>query len=353
MRINGVWVGWGLGDNSATDMTVKNFKAFARRMYKSYMGHLADTNLFDQQFYDALVIMQDKLVAGGQLHVGQFIRGGLDLPTQVATTFKKLPNSKPKRPITFSVEGHLSDMWNGPCATIAKILEEQAVCWWQPVGYDCSSLPFNNADGVNQLLQLVGAQAMPNGRLFPAGTPWGIEGFSQGAMVVSEFMAKHVLPANGTLHWRLNDFKRGLALGNPRREYGKVAPWADNPPSADTQGIMGDKTGAGTFITSGTAIASRWAENANDNDLFAENTRTDAGMDKTAIAKIITENSWIGGPASIFARVIALFGSPVGEGFAAIKAIFDAIMFLASNPNPHYTTYAEPGDIEWMRGVAS
>lgn len=43
----------------------------------------------------------------------------------------------------------------------------------------------------------------------------------------------------------------------------------------------------------------------------------------------------------------------VGEGFAAVKAAFDAIMFLSANPNPHYSTFATPGDVEWMRGVAA
>jgi hypothetical protein len=154
-----------------------------------------------------------------------------------------------------------------------------------------------------------------------------------------------VLPNNGSLHWRLKDFKRGLALGNPRREFGKICEWADNPPPADTGGIM-DKL----FVTTGTVVENLWRENANVGDLFAQNTRDDAGKDKTAIAKIICENSWIS-PSGIFARVLALFGNPVGEGFAAIKAIYDAIMFAASNPNPHYSTIAEPGDYEWMRAV--
>lgn len=122
MRINGQWVGWGLGDNSSGDFTVRNFKEFARRMYRSYMGHLDDTNVFDQQLQDALVIMQDRLVAGRQLAPGRFIRGVLDLPTQIASGFKK-----PNRPIIFTVEGHLSTPWVGPCAFIAQQLEAEGL----------------------------------------------------------------------------------------------------------------------------------------------------------------------------------------------------------------------------------
>lgn len=347
MRLNGVWVGWGLGDNSATDMTVRNIKKYMRAMFKSYAGNLADTNLFDQQMYDVVCIMQDKLVARPMnatvLVVGQFARGVLDLPTQQAMGYKKV---KPILPVIFTVEGHMSNMWEGPAAFCAKELQIQGVCYWQPVGYDCLSLPFKNDDGVNSLRQLLGGQVLPDGTPFPTGTNWGIEGFSQGGMVVSKFMEQHVL--TGDLAWRLPSFKRGLGLGNPNRERGKMAPWNDNPPGPASGGIMDH-----LFVTTGTAIADKWQENANVGDMFSDNGTDDASKDKTAIAKIITENSWIGGDAAIFARVIKIFGNIPAGAFGALKASIEAIMFLAKNPNPHYGTVAEPGDIEWMRGVAA
>jgi hypothetical protein len=57
------------------------------------------------------------------------------------------------RPVIFTVEGHLSNMWAGPCASNASLLEQQGVCKWQPVNYDCAALPFNNASGVNELFR--------------------------------------------------------------------------------------------------------------------------------------------------------------------------------------------------------
>lgn len=309
--------------------------------------------------------MQDKLVAKPMnatvLVPGNFIRGVLDLNTQLAMGFKK-PAPDLRRPIIFTVEGHMSDMFVGPAANNAEILQGQGVCWWKPVWYDCTSLPFNNKSGVEALVDMLSrteieGPQLPNGSYimwpFPAEMPWGIEGFSQGGMVVSEFMEKEVLAPNGRCHFRLAAFKRGLGIGNPRREFRKMASWNDNPPPVDTQGIMGDMNGVGTFVTTGTAIEGKWAENANDGDMFGVNTRDGAGMDKTAIAKIITENSWIGGEAAIFARVLNLFANLPAGAFNAIKAIISAIMFLAKNPNPHYATVAEPGDIEWMRGVSS
>jgi hypothetical protein len=251
------------------------------------------------------------------------------------------------QPVIFTVEGHLSNMWFGPCADNARRLQEQGVAYWQPVWYDWESLPFNNKSGVRSLAGLIAADQLPDGTPFPPGTPWGIIGFSQGAMVVSDFLEQQIL--TGPLHWRLKDLRRSLCLGNPRREFGKCAPWADNPPPLNTGGILL----SGQFVTTGTPLQGIHAENANAKDMFAQNTNDAAGLNKEAIARIVTQNSWVGGPSALFARVLAILGNIPKESVGAVKAIIQSIMFLASNPNPHYTTIAEPGDVEWMRGVAA
>lgn len=253
------------------------------------------------------------------------------------------------QPIIFTVEGHMSNMWFGPCADNARLLQAQDVAYWQPVGYESNKLPFDNPSGVRALSDLFSRDVLPDGTPFPPGTPCGIEGFSQGAMVVSDFLEQQVLPPSAPLHWRLKDIKRTLCLGNPRREFGKCVPWSPKLPPSNTGGIMTHRE----FVTTGTELQGRHAENCNDGDMFSVNTNDKAGWDKEAIAKIITENSWIGGQAAIFTRVMALMGNVPGEAIPAIRALINAIMFLASNPNPHYSTIAEPGDIEWMRGVAA
>jgi hypothetical protein len=251
------------------------------------------------------------------------------------------------QPIIFTVEGHMSNMWFGPCADNARLLQQQGVAYWQPVGYESNKLPFDNKSGVNALAQLVGSTVLPDGTPFPPGTPWGIIGFSQGAMVASDFLDQQIL--NGPLSWRLKDLKRSLCLGNPRREFGKCVPWSPKPPPANTGGIMVHRE----FVTTGTTLEGRHAENCNNGDMFSVNTNDKAGWDKEAIATIITENSWVGGQAAIFTRVLALLGNVPGEAIPAITALINAIMFLAANPNPHYATVAETGDIEWMRAVAA
>ncbi len=253
------------------------------------------------------------------------------------------------QPILFTVEGHMSNMWFGPCADNARRLQQEGVAYWQPVWYDCNRLPFDNPSGVRSLTHLVGSHTLPDGTPFPPGTPWGGIGFSQGAMVWCDFLEQQVLPENAPLHWRLKDLKRSLCLGNPRREFGKCAPWADNPPPKDTSGILL----SGQFVTTGTEIEHIHAENANIKDLFAQNTNDKAGWNKEAIARVVTENSWVGGQTAILARALAIIGNVPAELIPVIRSIVQAIMFLASNPNPHYTTIAEPGDVEWMRGVAA
>lgn len=251
------------------------------------------------------------------------------------------------QPVIFTVEGHRSNLWFGPCADNARRLQQEGRAYWQPVWYDCNALPFNNKNGVQSLTHLLSGDALPDGTPFPAGTPWGIIGFSQGAMVVSDFLEQQIL--TGPLNWRLKDLKRSLCLGNPRREFGKCAPWADNPPPLNTGGILL----SGQFVTTGTPLEHIHAENANAKDMFTQNTKDDAGLNKEAIARIVTQNSWAGGPSAILSRVLAILGNvPVGA-IGAIKATVQAIMFLASNPNPHYTTIAEPGDVSWMAGVAA
>lgn len=346
MKINGVYVGLGEGDRSPE---IVKLKALLKQKFTPARNTLDDGDLFTTALTVEVQRIQGIYTAEGKPGAPYYISGVVNLEFKYDVGLLQRPQKV--LPIIFTVEGHLSNMFMGPCAQVASLLESQGLVHWKPIGYNSEALPFDNPSGVRALEIEVGSTqiAGPPGVMwpFPAGTPWGIVGFSQGAMVISDFMEQKVL--TGPLNWRLDSFKRGLAFGNPRREKDAVCSWAMNPPDPGTQGIM-DKP----FNASKTAIASRWAEHPNDQDMFAENDPTTAaGKDKTAIARIITENSWLGGPTAIFSRVLSLFGNPVGEGFAAIKAIFDAIMFLASNPNPHYSTVSEPGDVDWMRGVAA
>ena len=357
MRIAGQYVGLGEGDRSPEVVKVK---ALLKRKFTPARNTLDDSDLFTPALTTEVRRVQGIYASEGKPGAPRYILGVVNLEFKYDVGLLQRPT--PTRPIIFTVEGHMSNMFFGPCAQTASTLEQQGVCHWKPVGdWDTTSLPFNNKSGVEALYRQLSSNVIegppvdpnnPDGPKimwpFPAGTPWGGVAFSQGAMIFCEFMWKYVLPPSAPLHYRLKDFRRGLMFGNPRRATDAICSWAQSPPDAGTHGIM-DKR----FDAVAEGIGDRWAENANNEDMFAEVGDDSAGKDQTAIAKIVTENSWAGGPLSLFSRVLAIFQNPVGEVFAAIKATFDAVMFLASNPNPHYSTFATPGDVEWMRGVSA
>lgn len=325
MRLNGVWIGWGLGDNSTADPTVRNFKAFARRMYRSYMGDLADTNAFDQQLYDRLVMMQDKLVAGGRLTSGQFIRGVLDLPTQIASGFRKAPVSN-KRPIIFTVEGHMSDMWIGPCAAIGAQMEAEGLAWHQPISYNRTKLPFDNASGVNEVLRFYGQTTLDNGRPFPADLDHYLLGFSQGSIITNKVWMQHLknASAGSLLAARRDHLKRAIAFGDPWREKNSDAGWWPDPPKRDTQGISDQRM----------VDTPPWWKSANRHgDLYSENPDNEAGVYRTSIYKIAAENSWSGGPAGMLMRLMDLL-TPTDDIIPVFQAIIGGVLFLG-NMGPH------------------
>lgn len=361
MRVNGTYVGIGLDDDSAT---VADIFAFWSRKFK----WVNDLNLSGTKFtarHQACVAqMQTNYILDGKLTPAEApIRGVINVRLKEVSGYIK-PKPKTLR-ITFTVEGHMSNMFIGPCAQTASVLEQQGVVHWKPVGdWNTTAIPFKNNTGVEALFRQVSRNEIegppvdpnnPDGPKvmwpFPPGTPWDLVAFSQGAMIACEFMWKYVLPVNAPLHYRLKDFHRGLMFGNPRRPLNGIVPWAISPPSEGTHGIMDRLFDPWQYkFDDGRSLGTVWADNANDQDMFAEVSDDEMSQNQTAIAKIICEGSFTGGPVSILARVMKVFGDPLGGAFNIVKAIFDAIMFLAANPNPHYGTFAVPGDIEWIRG---
>ena len=353
MKIGGVYAGLGEGDHSPE---IVKIKALLKRKFTPARNTLDDGDLFTPELTAEVKRVQEIYTREGKPGAPKYIPGVVNLEFKYDVGLLKRP--EPIKRITFTVEGHMSNMFIGPCAQTASQLEQQGLVHWKPVGdWDTQALPFNNGSGVEALFRQLNSAAIegppidpnnPDGPKvmwpFPPGTPWDLVAFSQGAMIACEFMWKYVLPPNAALHYRLKDFHRGLMFGNPRRAKDAVCWWAQSPPDPGTHGIM-DRL----FDANAEGIGDRWAEHPNNDDMFTEVGDDDAGKDQTAIAKIITENGW-GGPVGIFARVLKLFGNPVGGAYSAIKAAFDAIMFLAANPNPHYSTYATAGDVEWVRG---
>ena len=191
----GLWLGWGLGDwshnpdGSDRDPTVRRFKAFARRMYASYMGHLADSNHFNQELKDAVTELQRRLMAGGRLPPAGFHPGVLDAETQHASGFTKTPNGAnphPQPAVAYSVPG-TGGIWNyGPTWWTCERLDPTRF-YTQGVGYNTSAFIIPDPshsyvearnEGVDEMLRL----ALPDPR------PKIPIGYSMGADVVTRFL---------------------------------------------------------------------------------------------------------------------------------------------------------------------
>lgn len=337
MQINGAWAGWGLGDfshnpdGSDRDSTVRKIKAYMRRMYASYAGHLADTNVFDQEMQAAVLEMQRRLVLDGKLTPGKYLPGVLDLPTQYAMGFKKPP---PPNVVGVSVEGHLSNMFLGPVADTFARLEGEKLMRHQPTGYNNGSIPFDNQDGVNALDENIRLRV-------PADADLYIGGFSQGMIVVHDYLEQHGIPRN---------LKGILMYGNPCRQHGSVAPWArpwvKNP---NTTGLDPYKRFGVTvdLDKAGIPYADVWREG----DIFAQRGTGQANDMKSAIYEIVARGNFTRGPQSIIAEVAHTFSQPFSSAWAIFEAISGGIGFLAKGTNPHYAPFDITGGVDWVRGL--
>ena len=339
MRIGGVYVGLGEGDVSPE---IPKVKTLLKRKFAPARETLDDGDLFTPELTAEVKRVQDVYRREGKPGAPHYISGVVNLEFKYDVGLLTRPE-KP-RPIIFTVEGHMSVPWVGPCAYIASTLEQQGVCWWQPVGYDTTSLPFNNNSGRNELRRLMSATTLygPNGepRPNPPGNPNGLMGFSQGSIIANGVFLDDIRPENGSLHWRLDSLTRAIAFGDPYREKDADAGWWPDPPKPGTQGIS-DRRMTDTPY---------WWKSANrTGDLYTENPDNEAGLYRTAIYRIAAENSWAGGPTAILSRVLDLL-TPADDLLPLTQAILGGVLFLG-NMTPH-GGYDLSAPLEYMRGVA-
>lgn len=333
MKIDGVYVGLGVGDVSPE---VRAIKAFMRRKF-SYAKLLPDTDEFDAGTAVVVADMQTRYAASGVLRPGQYTAGIVNYATKIAMGYTVVPAAKV--PVMFTVEGHLSDMFIGPCAETARVLEHEGHCRWQPVGYDNVSLPFNDSSGINELDRLFSDHPA-----FPLGTPWSASCFSQGALVFCQFFLDQVQNPNGRHHNRFATWRGTLAHGNPMREKDVNASWVPDGPKPGTQGIY-DRHMTGTGV--GGVLEPRWREVNRTGDLYAENPDNNAGKDRTAVCLAIVDGQLFGA-GSLAERLWALATDLGDEVWALAQAIIGGVRFLI-DMSPHGAYDLGPG-IDWMRG---
>jgi hypothetical protein len=315
--IGGAWVGLGLGDISPE---IRKIKTFMRKKFRSYAGHLADTDVYDQQMVEAVMEMQRRYGLPPTGIIGASLKEKMG--------YWKPPPPPDNRPVLFTVCGTGVPWWVGPDADVARAVEHK---WrWQPVGYPATPFPMNGSVklGRGELKHLININL----------GPFALCGFSQGAIVCGQVYKHDLLDPAGDLHDRLPDLKRALMFGNPMRQKGVVAEWIGNKPTG--RGISNDRI---------ENTPAWWKEATNKGDIYGDTPDDDTGEFQEAIFHIVM-NNWFSGGNSIFAQVFEITSRPLPEVISAVKAIVNGIMFIGKGTGPHINHELGPA-IEHMRAA--
>lgn len=206
----------------------------------SYGQGLGETDEYTVAFGTALLLFKNK--RNEQIVRGQVVgMPGMALTTALDWAAKKNlqipPYDKPAaakaKPVIFTVQGHMGGLFDGPAYFTARVLEEQGKIRVQPVWYENTRKPFNNASGVRELDRLVNDPTV-----LPIGTPFAVLAHSQGSIVFCDWWEQHCQPNRN--RWPYSHFKGGINFGNPRRPRGVVASWIADKPKPGSEGLDPD-----------------------------------------------------------------------------------------------------------------
>jgi hypothetical protein len=318
VHVGGQWVGLGEGD---VDDEVARITDFIIRKWDRFDTVLIPGNRWFTPSLTAVIAeLQGIYKANGTL-TASFLPGVINLATKYALGYLK---REIILPLYFSVEGHMSDMNVGPVAWVGDVLRHEGRALHFPTFYRNNTIPFQTQTGVLELARRVGQTVQDNGVKFPAGTPWVLGGFSEGALAIAKFYLNYLQPGQ-TLHWRAKDLRGVISAGSAYREKGVCAEWIPDPPARDHQGLSDVRLVNTPWW---------WKEIARKGDLYTDNESSgDRALFKTSIYKIVAEGKWSGGPAGFLSRVIDLL-SPADDMLPVALAIFDGMRF-AANMAPH------------------
>jgi hypothetical protein len=321
MKIGGVWVGWGIGDESDE---IARFKAFMRGKF-SYAKTLTADGRFDDATLAAVLDMQTRYVAAGKLPAAS---GIIDWRTKVVSGFLKPVQPVDTRPMLFTVCGTGVPWWVGPDADLARAVESRWL--WQPVGYPAQPFPMNKSVQAGRI-ELIRLFELHRPRIEKHGA--ALIGYSQGAIVICETWMDDILADNGRLRWAKNSILKAATFGNPMREMGKVWPDPGAPQASPTSHGIADRLMVDT--------PTWWKDFAHAGDIYTA-VQGDAGEWKSSIYKVIMGARLMQGPDSILAQVMELTAAPATEAVAAMQAILQAGMFFVKGTGPHLNYDVRP-----------
>lgn len=335
MRIDGQWVGIGLGDSSAE---IRTIKTFMRRKFSSYAGHLADTEDYDTEMTAAVAEMQRRYEAGGKIGRYDYLPGIINVATKIVMGYLNPPPvAPPERPILFTVCGTGVPWWGpGPDSDLARAVEHK---WrWQPIGYPAAPFPMNRSAQAGRE-ELVNQITLNRRVIEDRDLEIALAGFSQGAIVTSECYLLDIVPPNGRLHWVKDRLTRAVTWGNPMRQQGSA--WPD-PGAA----MVGEKShGIADILMTDTPVKI-WRDYAHKGDLYTD-VYGESGENKRAIYKIVMGTRIFTGPDSILAQLLEVMGiredaGQIAEVIGMFQAIMDAGLFFARGTGPHLSYHIGP-----------
>lgn len=234
------------------------------------------------------------------------------------------------KPLYATVEGHESDMWVGPAVEVGRRLEQEGLVQLQPTNYNNHGIPFKSDTGVAELTRFfLDPVLMPPGRKFV------LSGFSEGDIVVSRFILRHLLPTTGMFHHRLDDWICALEYGAPYRPLDYMGPvlLVQDPPKPNTSGISPERL----------PVLKNVAYVCRTKDIYTENENNSTGKKKSAIYEVVANSN----PAALFWELLAAGINPTAEVLSIAAAIGSGVMFLA-DMTPHGGYVLEPGQ-NWVR----
>jgi len=326
MRIDGQWVGLGLGDSSPE---IRTIKTFMRRKFASYAGHLADTDDYDTEMTAAVAEMQNRYEAAGRIGHYDYLPGIINDATKTVMGYTPPPPPTAERPILFTVCGTGVPWWGpGPDSDMARAVEHR---WrWQPIGYPAAPFPMNPSAQAGRT-ELINQITLNRDIIESHDLEIALAGFSQGAIATSECWMKDINPPEGQLHWVKDRVTKAVTWGNPMREAGSAWP--------DPGGKMVNETSYGISDTLMTDTPTMWRDYAHKGDLYTD-VHGESGENKTAIYKIVMGTRIFTGPDSILAQVLEVLGirqdsHQVAEAIAMFQAIIDAGLFFVRGTTPH------------------
>lgn len=331
MYIAGQYAGLGLGDQSAE---IVKIKAHMKRKYTPARNTLDDGPLFTPAMEAEVRREQLVFLKDGRLAANKYVPGVVNLAMKYAMGYLSLSKLLP---LYFSAEGHMSDMWVGPVAWCGEVLRHEGRALHYPTYYTNNAIPFKTQTGINEMARRIGQTVQDDGVEFPAGTPFVLGGFSEGAMVTYGVYTQFLAPGK-PLHWRLKDLRGVLSAGSPHREKGVVAEWIPDPPTPDRQGLSDER-----MINT----PSWWKEIARQGDLYTDNqSEGERALYKTMCYKLVAKGSFSGGPPGFLARVMDLL-SPTDDLIPVALAIYDGMRF-AVNMSPHGVYNMDPA-VQFLR----